>query len=42
MRFVTHRKAEAALADLVAVLDTQELSAACERLQKGFGLRVVK
>jgi hypothetical protein len=34
--------AEETLSRLVAVLDTQELAAALERMEKGFGLKVVK
>ena len=36
------RDAEETIGDLIAVLDTQELSRACERLEKRSELRVVK
>jgi hypothetical protein len=36
------RDAEATLNRLIELLDAQELAAAIERLEKGFGLRVVK
>ena len=34
--------AEEAIGKLVAVLDTQELASAINRMERGFGLRVVK
>jgi hypothetical protein len=36
------RDAEQTLSRLIAVLDTQDLALAVERLEKGHGLRVVK
>ena len=38
----TRSDADEVVARLVAVLDTQELAAAIERLERGYGLRVVK
>jgi hypothetical protein len=37
-----HRDAEETISKLIAVLDSQELAAAMNRLESGFGLRVVK
>lgn len=34
--------ADQAIAQLVAVLDTEELAAAMNRVERGYGLRVVK
>jgi hypothetical protein len=36
------RDADETITQLLAVLDTQELALAIERLEKGYGLRVVK
>jgi hypothetical protein len=36
------RDADETITRLIAVLDTQELALAVERLEKGYGLRVVK
>ena len=36
------RDADEAITQLVAVLDTQELADAMDRVERGFGLRVVK